>query len=254
MLLQKELNELNAIKERVVFSVYQNEVEEIEYLDLLNECRDQTTTPNGVGSRLFYITNLGQPCLDCDHCIDENFDKCEETFQNYTLCTWGACGNNRKELKTVDTLEEAELWLYKAYEVDLNGHCAPPTFFDTEEEAKDYLNNERQTKLIQLFEYNDIVFDYTYFLDMDEVTDFDSLSDKLSDECAFNEEVIYYYKAIEYLKEKDASLKESIEIALDYGYRLDSINSELLATLHKSEANRAAFYALKNEINEILNY
>ena len=64
----------------------------------------------------------------------------------------------------------------------------------------------------------------------DEETTEEKARDTLTD--AINEqEIIYYSKAIEYLKDNDASLCESIRIAHDYGYELKNINSELLATL-----------------------
>ena len=45
------------------------------------------------------------------------------------------------------------------------------------------------------------------------------------------EEIIYYNNAIEFLKEEDQSLQESIELAKEYGYSIEDLNSELLATL-----------------------
>jgi sulfatase maturation enzyme AslB (radical SAM superfamily) len=44
-------------------------------------------------------------------------------------------------------------------------------------------------------------------------------------------EIIYYSNAIEFLSEEDSSLTESLSIAQEYGYTLNKINSELLATL-----------------------
>lgn len=44
-------------------------------------------------------------------------------------------------------------------------------------------------------------------------------------------EIIYYHNAIDYLKENDPSLRESLGLAADYGYELASLNSEELATL-----------------------
>ena len=61
----------------------------------------------------------------------------------------------------------------------------------------------------------------------------------------FNVEIIYYYKAIEYLKENDCSLSDSIELAVEIGYTLKNINSETLASLHASRQREEIFY---NEI------
>ncbi len=47
----------------------------------------------------------------------------------------------------------------------------------------------------------------------------------------YEQEIIYYHKAMDYLMEHDASLCESMGLAHEYGYTADNINSELLATL-----------------------
>jgi hypothetical protein len=44
-------------------------------------------------------------------------------------------------------------------------------------------------------------------------------------------EIIYYSTAIKLLMEHDQSLCDSLEIANEYGYTTDKLNSELLATL-----------------------
>lgn len=46
-------------------------------------------------------------------------------------------------------------------------------------------------------------------------------------------EGIYFSNAIEYLKENDASLMESMELARDFGYTTENITSEILASLLK---------------------
>jgi hypothetical protein len=57
---------------------------------------------------------------------------------------------------------------------------------------------------------------------------------------------------MDYLSENDASLSESIEIAVDMGYSLENLNSETLASLHASQKARDDFWNCKNDINEIL--
>jgi hypothetical protein len=44
-------------------------------------------------------------------------------------------------------------------------------------------------------------------------------------------EIIYYTNAMRFLLEYDPSLDESFELAKEYGYTLDKLNSEILATL-----------------------
>lgn len=67
------------------------------------------------------------------------------------------------------------------------------------------------------------------------------------------EEVIYYSNAIEYLKNNDASLRDSLQLAHDCGYTADKINSELLATLLMHENLQQELSNLTSEIEEIFN-
>jgi hypothetical protein len=88
--------------------------------------------------------------------------------------------------------------------------------------------------------------------DFEYIRNADDLYEELNDNDAFNIDIIYYYKAMEYLAENDNSLSESIDIAVEYGYSLENINSELLASLHASEKARNDFWKCKDDINEVL--
>ncbi len=67
------------------------------------------------------------------------------------------------------------------------------------------------------------------------------------------DEVIYYSKAIEYLSNNDASLKESMSIANNLGYSCKDINSELLATLLQQQNLNEELNGLEEEIIDIFN-
>lgn len=82
---------------------------------------------------------------------------------------------------------------------------------------------------------------------------FDSIYEAINDNNGFDIEIIYYSNAMEYLTRHDNSLRESIEIALDFGYELKNINSELLASLLASQNSREQFYNYENEINNFFN-
>ena len=58
---------------------------------------------------------------------------------------------------------------------------------------------------------------------------FDTLEE--AQQHCYNQEIIYYCVAIDYLKEHDPSLRESLGYASDCGYKLESLSSEDLATL-----------------------
>jgi len=66
---------------------------------------------------------------------------------------------------------------------------------------------------------------------------------------------IYYSNAIDYLKENDSSLKESLEIAAEYNYTLENLSSETLASLLASKEERENFKidlsALIEDIEEL---
>lgn len=86
--------------------------------------------------------------------------------------------------------------------------------------------------------------------EIEEINSYDELESELNENGAFDIEIIYYYKALEYLKENDTSLSESMAIADEYGYEPKNINSELLASLLASQNAREEFYDLQNEIEE----
>ena len=81
---------------------------------------------------------------------------------------------------------------------------------------------------------------------------FDELIEALNDAIAY-EEIIYYYKAMEYLSKYDNSLTESMELALELGYETENINSELLATLLYQDNLSIELHGLETEIETILN-
>ena len=70
---------------------------------------------------------------------------------------------------------------------------------------------------------------------------FQDIYEELEESGFFNIEIIYHYKAMKYLLENDQSLQESLELAKEYGYTLDDINSELLASLLASNEVREKF-------------
>ena len=113
---------------------------------------------------------------------------------------------HRKSIEYLEALQELTL-----------EHC--------QEDATDFINTNIQADLI----------DYSP----------QEIFDELNDTGFFNVEIIYYSKAMEYLKVNDCSLSESIELANEIGYTLENINSETLASLHASRQREEIFY---NEI------
>lgn len=125
------------------------------------------------------------------------------------------------------------------------------------------MNTQTETKqekqiddLIKLFEDYAEDIDIDYFLNGyeigEDINDSNDLMEIIEDNNGFDIDIIYYSKAIKYLAENDASLSESIEIAVDMGYSLENLNSETLASLHASQKAREDFWDITDEIDDIL--
>ena len=124
------------------------------------------------------------------------------------------------------------------------------------------MNTQTETKqekqiddLIKLFEdyAEDIDVDsILHYNEIEDINDSDDLLELIEDNNGFDIDIIYYSKAIKYLAENDASLSESIEIAVDMGYSLENLNSETLASLHASQKAREDFWDITDEIDDIL--
>ena len=123
------------------------------------------------------------------------------------------------------------------------------------------MNTQTETKQETKFdELTTLIDDYTGiylpdYLDEDDIKDIndsDDLLELIEDNNGFDIDIIYYNRAMTYLSENDFSLSESIEIAVDMGYSLENINSELLASLHASQKARDDFHGITDEIDEIL--
>ena len=105
-------------------------------------------------------------------------------------------------------------------------------------------------KLQQISEDNQFDIDLAnLYYNEDTFTDF---SDKVND-AIMEEEIIYYYKAMEYLKENDASLSDSLDIASEYGFTTEQLNSELLATLLYQQKLTEQWYEIEEQVKELFN-
>jgi len=71
--------------------------------------------------------------------------------------------------------------------------------------------------------------DLDYLLNED-YQDIEDLREAIQ-EAIYQEDIIYYSKAIEFLRDEDQSLTESLELAGEIGYSANQLNSELLATI-----------------------
>ena len=128
----------------------------------------------------------------------------------------------------------------------------------TEYTTKDHKERSEQKKqLLSNLTIDWLDDDAADYLDKDilnNLADYDSseIWEELNDNGFFHEEIIYYNVAIDYLKENDPSLSESLEIAEEYGYNTENLNSELLASLHASRKKENDFFEhVASELDEI---
>jgi hypothetical protein len=95
--------------------------------------------------------------------------------------------------------------------------------------------------------------DIMYYVDAESVNSLNDVYESIDEQNGFDVEIIYYRNAMEYLMERDTSLRESLEIAHEYGYTADNINSEVLASLLASRECREEFMSYEDEITEFFN-
>lgn len=90
--------------------------------------------------------------------------------------------------------------------------------------------------------------------------DFDNFKEQIQDYFQENDlldqEIIYYANAIEFLKKHDQSLQESLELAKEYGFTIENINSELLASLLATEHAKEEFddFLASDTLQEIFDF
>jgi len=107
--------------------------------------------------------------------------------------------------------------------------------------------------LKEIGERSEIDIDILNMVDIDDIdrkNAYESIYEMIEDKSGFDKEIIYYYRAIEYLSQYDNSLVDSLRIADQMGYELKNLNSELLASLLASENSRSEFGQLESEIND----
>ena len=109
---------------------------------------------------------------------------------------------------------------------------------------------DKLEKLIELVKDNNLNIDIQYLYN--ENKEFNELEEDVIQyiqEC----EIIYYSKAMAYLSDNDNSLYESLEIASEFGYTTENLNSELLATLLYQQNLTNQWYEISEQVEEIFN-
>lgn len=90
--------------------------------------------------------------------------------------------------------------------------------------------------------------------------DFDNFKEQIQEYFQENnlldQEIIYHSNAIEFLKRHDQSLSQSLELANEYGYTIENINSELLASLLANKHAQEEFddFLASDTLQEIFDF
>jgi len=102
------------------------------------------------------------------------------------------------------------------------------------------------------YNFSDYIVNFIDTERLKEINDTEELREYLQeineDRQITDDEVIYYASAMDYLKENDPSLNESLELAEEYGYQLKDLNSEKLASILKSNNNIADYDEFINDV------
>ena len=83
--------------------------------------------------------------------------------------------------------------------------------------------------------------------DITDYSSFNEVSNAIEESNAFDGEIIYYSRAMEFLSDNDNSLNKSLSIAAEMGYETENLNSELLATLLNSQMIREEWDETEDE-------
>lgn len=108
--------------------------------------------------------------------------------------------------------------------------------------------NEKQ------YDFNDYVWNYIEEEELVECQDSVDVRDYLErineDRELTDKEVIYYAKAMEYLRKEDPSLQISVWLAHDMWFTIDQVNSEMLASLLMTDDVNEQWCEFINEVEE----
>lgn len=157
---------------------------------------------------------------------------------------------NAKTSEDLQAIEQELEGLKKAFTISWRDKKLLPDMLESE-----FITEERDNRLYlplqQVLEDDDElgISDYIYRWDTpDEVIEY--VKNNEQEIIDSNAETIYYSDAIDYLKENDRTLTESLELAKNAWYDLDNLNSCILATLLKTE-NEDYYWQFEDAIEKL---
>ena len=114
------------------------------------------------------------------------------------------------------------------------------------------MNENLKEQVIDLLSKSDSEIDYRYHLGGEDFEDFEDIRNILDEAGAFNVDIIYYSRAMEYLSNNDNSLNRSLALADDMGYTPGNLNSEILASLLASDIERENFEDMGSAVTDLI--
>lgn len=114
------------------------------------------------------------------------------------------------------------------------------------------MTQEQKVKFIEQFLESIQIdeLDVIHYYNGQDITSYNELYELIEDGNGFDVDIIYYSRAIEYLKENDSSLHESMNIATELCYSPENLSSEILASLLASQQVREDFASYESDIDE----
>jgi hypothetical protein len=112
----------------------------------------------------------------------------------------------------------------------------------------------REEKIEEFLNELDFDINILDYISAEEIESVEDIEDYLTDNNIFQQEgeIIYYSNAISFLNKYDNSLQESLSLAKGMGLSIESLNSEILASLLKEEMLRDEFAEVRDEIDDFL--
>ena len=96
------------------------------------------------------------------------------------------------------------------------------------------------------------LIDFQYHLESEDFNSFEEVRTLIQEDGGLDIDIIYYSAALDYLRENDPSLRQSLELAANIGYKAEDLSSEILASILATEITRGEFNDLENEFSDLL--
>lgn len=104
-------------------------------------------------------------------------------------------------------------------------------------------------ELVDCEDIEDVVCDNLYMLDSN--TNAKDFIERIA-ESINEQDIVYSSNAIKYLEKNDSSLFYSLQLASEYGYTVEDLSSEILATVLYQDNLRKSFYGLREDIENAI--